>query len=202
MRSFWSPGAEKDLAEQRGMPTPKGLQSNLRLFCLGNRNIVWLEYARLHVEVHQDAEPSGCKWRHQVAEEGRSFVIICRCNLALVLLTWSDFVLFRRLQGHGSIVVGDSLSTQRMTNYPRIKEGTIAMWLCGGLRHHWCTSDKRRHETRAKSSPLIVHMSTGPLDHVVIVPSLLPPTRDLALVINSTVILKEASTEHCWAMKL
>jgi hypothetical protein len=34
-----SPGAQKDLSEQRGTPTPEGLQSNLRPFCLGNTNI-------------------------------------------------------------------------------------------------------------------------------------------------------------------
>jgi hypothetical protein len=29
--------------------------------------------------------------------------------------TWSGFVVFRRLQGHGSTVVEDSLATQKMT---------------------------------------------------------------------------------------
>jgi hypothetical protein len=37
--TFKSLGTQKDLAEQRGTPTPEGLQSNLRPFCLGNRNI-------------------------------------------------------------------------------------------------------------------------------------------------------------------
>jgi hypothetical protein len=37
--TFRSPGAQKDLAEQRGMPTSEGLQSNLRPFYSGNRNI-------------------------------------------------------------------------------------------------------------------------------------------------------------------
>jgi hypothetical protein len=41
--------------------------------------------------------------------------------------TWSVFAVYRRLQGHGSIVVGDSLAIQKMTNYPRIKGGTVAM---------------------------------------------------------------------------
>jgi hypothetical protein len=37
--TFRYPGAQTDLAGQRGTPTPEGLQSNLRPFCLGNRNI-------------------------------------------------------------------------------------------------------------------------------------------------------------------
>jgi hypothetical protein len=37
--TFRSPGAQKDLAWQRGTPTSEGVQSNLRPFCLGNRNI-------------------------------------------------------------------------------------------------------------------------------------------------------------------
>jgi hypothetical protein len=36
--TFRTPGTQTDLVEQRGMPTPEGLQSNLRPFCLGNRN--------------------------------------------------------------------------------------------------------------------------------------------------------------------
>jgi hypothetical protein len=36
---FKSPGAQKDLAKQRGTPTSEGLQSNLRPFCSRNRNI-------------------------------------------------------------------------------------------------------------------------------------------------------------------
>jgi hypothetical protein len=33
----------------------------------------------------------------------------------------SGFVFFHRLQGYGSIVVGDSLATQKTINYPKIK---------------------------------------------------------------------------------
>jgi hypothetical protein len=39
----------------------------------------------------------------------------------------SGFVVFHRLQGHRSTVVGDSLTTQETTNCPRIKEFTVAM---------------------------------------------------------------------------
>jgi hypothetical protein len=39
----------------------------------------------------------------------------------------SGFVVFHRLQGHRSTVVGDSLATQETTNCPRIKEFTVAM---------------------------------------------------------------------------
>jgi hypothetical protein len=34
-----SPGAQKDPAERQGTPTSKDLQSNLRPFCSGNKNI-------------------------------------------------------------------------------------------------------------------------------------------------------------------
>jgi hypothetical protein len=39
----------------------------------------------------------------------------------------SGFVSFRRLHGHGSIVVGDSLATQKTTNCPLIEGVTVAM---------------------------------------------------------------------------
>jgi hypothetical protein len=41
--------------------------------------------------------------------------------------TGSGFVLFRRLQGHGSTVVRDSLATQKTTNCPRIEGVIVAM---------------------------------------------------------------------------
>jgi hypothetical protein len=37
--TFISLGTQTDLEEQQGTPTPEGLQSNLRPFCLGKRNI-------------------------------------------------------------------------------------------------------------------------------------------------------------------
>jgi hypothetical protein len=37
--TFRSLGTQTGLVEQRGTPTSEGLQSNLRPFCLGNRNI-------------------------------------------------------------------------------------------------------------------------------------------------------------------
>jgi hypothetical protein len=41
--------------------------------------------------------------------------------------TESGFVFFRRLQVHESTVVGDSLATQKMTNFPLIEGVTVAM---------------------------------------------------------------------------
>jgi hypothetical protein len=41
--------------------------------------------------------------------------------------TGSGFVVKRRLQGHGSTVVGDFLATQKTTNFPLIEGVTIAM---------------------------------------------------------------------------
>jgi hypothetical protein len=39
----------------------------------------------------------------------------------------SGFVMYRRLQGHRSTVVRDSLATQKATNCPQIERGTVAM---------------------------------------------------------------------------
>jgi hypothetical protein len=41
--------------------------------------------------------------------------------------TGSGFVVKRRLQGHGSTMVGDSLATQKMTNCPLIEGVIVAM---------------------------------------------------------------------------
>jgi hypothetical protein len=39
----------------------------------------------------------------------------------------SGFVLYRRLQGHKSTVVGDGLATQKTTNCPLVEGVTVAM---------------------------------------------------------------------------
>jgi hypothetical protein len=68
---------------------------------------------------------AGANKGHQVVEEGRGVVVEKGAKLgAEPSDAESGFVSFRRLQGHGSTVVGDSLATQKMTNCPRI-EGVL-----------------------------------------------------------------------------
>jgi hypothetical protein len=50
--------------------------------------------------------------------------------------TGSGFVVYRRLQGHGSTVVEDSLATQKMTNCPQTKGLLKPCDSAAELRHH------------------------------------------------------------------
>jgi hypothetical protein len=72
---------------------------------------------------------AGANKRHQVVEGGRG-VIVEGGGAKLGAEpsdTGSGFILYRRLQGHRSTVVGESLATQKTTNCPLIEGVTVAM---------------------------------------------------------------------------
>jgi hypothetical protein len=60
--------------------------------------------------------------------------------------TESDFVMQRRLQSHRSIVVGDALATQKMTNCPLIEGLLLPCDLCGGAQASLMCKRQRRRE--------------------------------------------------------
>jgi hypothetical protein len=81
---------------------------------------------------------AGANKDHQVVEEGREVIVERGAKLgAEPSDTGSGLVMSRRLQSHGSIVVGDSLATQKMTNCPLIEWGFCShVTSAAELRHH------------------------------------------------------------------